>query len=146
MREAQERQQIATRPGHVMGLFAYGHPFLDGNGRTMLVVHAELCLRAGMSIQWSRVGKNDCLAALSKEIEHPDQGHLDDYLAPFVGPPVDRDRWMQDISVLKGLDGSEIDQSTVEGKFTDPAVAAKYRHFEQRRGYELAPPQEPSGK
>ena len=38
----------------IMGLFAYGHPFLDGNGRTMLLVHAELCRRAGMSVDWTR--------------------------------------------------------------------------------------------
>lgn len=50
---AQERGQISTRPGLIMGLFAYGHPFLDGNGRTMLLVHAELCFRAGMSVDWT---------------------------------------------------------------------------------------------
>jgi fido (protein-threonine AMPylation protein) len=32
-------------PSKVMGLFAYGHPFLDGNGRTMLIIHSELCRR-----------------------------------------------------------------------------------------------------
>jgi cell filamentation protein len=34
---------LAKKPGVVMGQFAWGHPFLDGNGRTMLIVHTELC-------------------------------------------------------------------------------------------------------
>ena len=42
--------EIAKKPGLIMGLLAFGHPFLDGNGRVMLLVHAELCFRAGMSI------------------------------------------------------------------------------------------------
>ncbi|WP_226981161.1 Fic family protein [Vibrio litoralis] len=28
-----------------MGFFAYGHPFIDGNGRIMLIIHNELCHR-----------------------------------------------------------------------------------------------------
>lgn len=59
---AQERGQMADRPGLIMGLFAYGHPFLDGNGRTMLLVHAELCMRAGMSVDWTRTRKDDYCA------------------------------------------------------------------------------------
>ncbi|WP_084136082.1 Fic family protein [Pollutimonas bauzanensis] len=40
-----------------MGMFAYGHPFLDGNGRTMLVVRSELCFRANMSVDWTQTQK-----------------------------------------------------------------------------------------
>jgi fido (protein-threonine AMPylation protein) len=29
---------MRERPGEVMGYFAHGHPFLDGNGRTIMVV------------------------------------------------------------------------------------------------------------
>jgi len=47
---AQDKGQMTTRPGFIMGMFAYGHPFLDGNGRAMLLVHAELCYRASMSL------------------------------------------------------------------------------------------------
>lgn len=49
LRIARDKQQLARRPGEVMGLFAYGHPFLDGNGRTMLVVHSEVCAPASAS-------------------------------------------------------------------------------------------------
>lgn len=48
--EATSRQNVKymrQHPGEVMGVFAYGHPFLDGNGRTMLIIHNELCHRAG---------------------------------------------------------------------------------------------------
>lgn len=36
---AQDKKLIATRPGFVMGMFAYGHPFLDGN---QFAGHVEL--------------------------------------------------------------------------------------------------------
>lgn len=89
--QVQERGQISTRPGLIMGLFAYDHPFLDGNGRTMLLVHAELCFRAGMSVDWTRTQKDPYLRALTLEIEAPNDGHLDAYLAPFVSAAVPRD-------------------------------------------------------
>jgi cell filamentation protein len=59
LRLGQDIQIMRERPGEVMGLFAFGHPFLDGNGRTMLLVHAELCQRAGFSIHWQSTSKND---------------------------------------------------------------------------------------
>jgi len=33
---------MMKKPGEVMGYLAYGHPFLDGNGRTIMVVHTQL--------------------------------------------------------------------------------------------------------
>lgn len=44
----QERKFMAAKPGEVMGHLAYGHPFLDGNGRTIMVVHCILAQRAGL--------------------------------------------------------------------------------------------------
>ena len=44
---------MKQRPGEVMGYLAYGHPFLDGNGRTIMVVHVVMAERAGISIDWS---------------------------------------------------------------------------------------------
>ncbi|MDR0810509.1 MAG: Fic family protein [Gemmobacter sp.] len=41
-------------PGAVMGYFVDGHPFLDGNGRTLMLVFGELCFRHGFSIAWER--------------------------------------------------------------------------------------------
>lgn len=132
LQDAQARGLIAARPGHIMGLFAYGHPFLDGNGRTMLVVHSELCFRAGMSIDWSRTNKNAYLAALTQEIEHPNQGHLDTYLAGFVGPKIAREAWAGGLTALPGLDGINV-QANDAADYSEPAVAQRYRDFEAKR-------------
>src|SRR5580658_4371514 len=51
LRMGQDREVMARKLGEVMGLFAFGHPFLDGNGQTMLLVHMELCHRSGFSIE-----------------------------------------------------------------------------------------------
>ena len=82
--------KMSESPGMIMGLFAYGHPFLDGNGRTMLIVHMELSYRAGFSIAWSSTTKENYLIALSEEIKTPGRGILDDYLHQFKGVQLDR--------------------------------------------------------
>jgi cell filamentation protein len=65
LRLGQDAVTMSQKPGEVMGLFAYGHPFLDGNGRTMLLVHMELCHRAGFSIAWQKSDKVQYLSALN---------------------------------------------------------------------------------
>jgi cell filamentation protein len=75
---------MAKKPGTVMGQFAWGHPFLDGNGRTMLLVHAELCNRAGFCIDWPRTNKTDYLQTLTNELQLPNKGILDAYFKPFI--------------------------------------------------------------
>jgi cell filamentation protein len=80
-------QQIATmrqKPGEVIGLLAFGHPFLEGNGRVLMVVHSDLSRRAGMHIEWEKVEKEPYIAALTMELEGPGAGRLDTFLAPFV--------------------------------------------------------------
>lgn len=134
LRLGQDVETMAKNPGEIMGLFAYGHPFLDGNGRTMLPVHIELCHRAGFSIAWHKTNKVDYLSALSKEIETPGQGFLDTYLLQFKGPMLDRSAWGADILGMKGLDGLD-DVNQIDGDLSDPAVAEKYRKLEERRGY-----------
>jgi cell filamentation protein len=69
-----------------MGYLAHAHPFLDGNGRTLMLVHSELAHRASFSIDWSKVSKESYLDALTRELERPGTGELDSYLKPFVGP------------------------------------------------------------
>ena len=76
-------------PGEVLGMFAYAHPFLDGNGRTILLVHHELCRRAGFSISWGDVDRDEYLAALGEEISTPARGMLDSLLLPHVAPPIE---------------------------------------------------------
>lgn len=130
----QDIAAMNSRPGEVMGLFAYGHPFLDGNGRTMLLVHMELAHRAGFSIAWERTKKSDYLSALSEEIMSPGRGILDAYLIQFKGPCIHRNEWGASILSVKGLDGLD-NANQVDGDFSDVTVAAKYRKFEAKRGY-----------
>ncbi len=138
LRIARDPVQLRLRPGEVMGLFAYGHPFLDGNGRTMLVIHSELCHRAGFCIEWHRTRKADYLAALSAEIASPGKSLLDDYLQPFIGAHQERHLWGGMIGTMAGLDGQGA-EDTVEGEYSDADVSQKYREFERRRGYRIGP-------
>lgn len=131
---AQDKNEMAARPGFVMGMFAFGHPFLDGNGRTMLLVHAELCFRAGMSVNWLLTSKQPYLDALTLEIEAPNKGHLDQYLRPFIAPQIPRENWLKSVSSMSGLDGVDVPADAAEG-YADPAIAEGYRDFENRRGY-----------
>lgn len=118
---AQDKKQMDKRPGFIMGMFAYGHPFLDGNGRTMLLVHAELCFRANMSVNWMRTSKQPYLDALTQEIQAPNDGHLDKYLKPFIEPQIPRENWLQSVSDLPRLDGIDA-QSDVSAGYSDPAI------------------------
>jgi fido (protein-threonine AMPylation protein) len=65
---------MVAKPGEIMGYLAYGHPFLDGNGRTIMVLHCVLAQRAGFSIDWATTSKNDYLAALTKNLKTPIRG------------------------------------------------------------------------
>jgi cell filamentation protein len=127
---------MASKPGEVMGYLAYGHPFLDGNGRTIMVVHAELAQRAGISIDWAATDKEQYLTALTIELDQPGQGHLDAYLKPFLRDAVGHDRLTVHIANTRGLDGNR-DQTRglneVLGKFSDPALNARYQQQQQRR-------------
>ncbi len=40
-----------------MGSLAHAHPFLDGNGRTMMTIHIEMTYRVGISIDWVQTDK-----------------------------------------------------------------------------------------
>ena len=140
---AQTAKQMATRPGFIMGMFAYGHPFLDGNGRTMLLVHAELCYRAKMSIDWIATAKAPYLDALTLELEEPNAGHLDNYLRPYVSKQIPRDAWLQAVSEMPGLDGANTgaDESL---PYSDPEVAKNYKEFEERRDYKIGDAADPA--
>jgi cell filamentation protein len=129
----QDKGFMAHRPGEVMGYLAYGHPFLDGNGRTIMVVHSELAQRAGLSLDWAATNKVEYLTALTKEIASPGQGHLDAYLKPFVREAVGRDHLASHIAKARGLDGDPLGPNEVLGRFSDPALQARYAQQEQRR-------------
>ncbi|MBB3193452.1 Fic/DOC family protein [Roseateles terrae] len=136
LRIGNDRRLMRQRPGEVTGLFAYGHPFLDGNGRTMLVVHTELCHRAGFCIEWHRTSKSAYLTALSDEIATPGKGILDNYLLPFVGEGLHRQVWGGMLNGLPGLDGQGPDHA-VAGNYANAEVSDQYREFERRRDYRI---------
>jgi cell filamentation protein len=103
----QDLLYMRERPGEVMALLAHAHPFLDGNGRTIMVLHAELAHRAGISIDWQQTDKTDYLAALTTELNDPDRGHLDLYLKPFIRDAIERQQSTAELGSLKGLGDSQ---------------------------------------
>lgn len=128
----QDKKYMATKPGEIMGYLAYAHPFLDGNGRAIMVLHAILAQRAGISIDWAATGKAEYLAALTKELDEPDKGHLDAYLKPFIQEALTDDRLAQEIAQAPGLDGSD-EENEVIGKINDPDLKARYEQQELKR-------------
>ena len=127
---------MANKPGEVMGYLAYGHPFLDGNGRTIMVVHAVLAQRAGISIDWAATSKRDYLTALTAELDLPGKGHLDQYLKPYVRSAVGHEQLAAHVVQTQGLGGDPHDTlaaNEVLGKFSEPALQARYQHQQERR-------------
>jgi len=132
LEHGQDKKFMATKPGEIMGYLAYGHPFLDGNGRTIMVVHGALAQRAGFSIDWAATGKSDYLSALTMELDSPGKGHLDAYLKPFMRSAVTDDRLAANIAQAPGLDGND-EQNEVLGRTNEPALQARYQQQELKR-------------
>ena len=122
---------MATNPGTVMEYLAFEHPFLDGNGRTIMVIHCVLAHRAGISIDWASTIKTEYLPALSRELKDPDQGHLDAYLRPFVGKALKESALPGNITGAPGLDGEGEDR--VLGKTDDVKLKAEYEAEKLKR-------------
>jgi cell filamentation protein len=135
LRKGQDKEYMKAKPGEIMGYLAYGHPFLDGNGRTIMTVHSVLAQRAGFSIDWSATKKDAYLDALTREIENPPKGHLDTYLKPFVREPIAYDRLATALVQAPGLDGSVQDAALnqVLGRTDEPAVKAQYEGMLRKR-------------
>jgi cell filamentation protein len=100
--QGQDPAIMSHQPGYILGSLAHAHPFLDGNGRTILVIHTEMAYRAGIRVDWIATDKTAYLTALTIELNAPGKGHLDDYLRPFMGAAIER---QQSIAVLKSLKG-----------------------------------------
>jgi cell filamentation protein len=128
----QDNKYMKEQPGEIMGYLAYGHPFLDGNGRTIMVVHGVLTQRAGFSVDWSTTDKAEYLAALTKELDDPGKGHLDAYLKPFIREALAGDELVEKISEAPGLDGND-PQDRVLGKTSEPELKARYEQQELKR-------------
>lgn len=128
---ASNPERFRDCPGDVMGQLAFAHPFLDGNGRTILLVFMELCYRAKFAIEWSRTNKDDYLRVLSEEIRNPFEGHLNNYLKPFVVDIAHRDEWPGMIGGIKGLDGLDKEGITYED-LANPEVQQIYNAYRVR--------------
>jgi cell filamentation protein len=124
---------MRKKPGTIMGLFAWGHPFLDGNGRTMLLVHTELCSRAGFAIDWTLSSKSGYLDALTKELWNPDKGILDQYFEPFIYPVDGRQQWRERILAVRGLDGIDTPELNVVYQNNDPHGNVRYNEMVKTR-------------
>lgn len=125
--------KMQNKPGYVMGMMAWAHPFLDGNGRTMLLVHMEMCHRAGFSIDWTQSKKADYLSALTKELNHPGNGALDQYMLERKRAPVSRDEWHQILNDMPGLDGLDELGGAESYSADDPTANARYQEAAARR-------------
>jgi cell filamentation protein len=126
----QDKKYMTQKPGEIMGYLAYAHPFLDGNGRAIMVVYAVLAQRAGFSIDWPATEKADYLSALTKELDDPGKGHLDTYLKPFKAAT--DDRLAEEIAQAPGLGGTD-EQNEILGSTGDPALKARYEQQELKR-------------
>jgi cell filamentation protein len=135
LQKGQDRAYMRAKPGEIMGYLAYGHPFLDGNGRAIMTVHSVLAQRAGFSIDWSATKKDAYLDALTKEIENPPKGHLDAYLKPLMRDPVAYEQLASVIVQAPGLDGSvqDAELNEVLGTAEEPAVKAQYEAMLAKR-------------
>jgi cell filamentation protein len=71
---------IRAHPGEVFGFLAHAHPFLEGNGRTILTVFAELARRAGFHVKWEEIGKMEFLDTLTDELLQPSKGTMDNLI------------------------------------------------------------------
>ena len=133
--KGQDKDYMKTKPGEIMGYLAYGHPFLDGNGRTIMTVHSVLAQRAGFSIDWSATKKGAYLGALTKEIENPSKGHLDGYLRSFMRDPIAYEQLAMMIARAPGLDGNVRNAASDEvlGNADEPVVAAQYKAMLAKR-------------
>lgn len=137
-----DQPYMASHPGEVMGYLAYGHPFLDGNGRTIMVIHAELARRAGISIDWAATAKDDYLTALTQEIDDPGAGRLDAYLKPFLREAMAESSLVDHLVKTRGLEGRwAADDNLVLGQVSEPALQARYEQqkLQRRKRRDSAP-------
>lgn len=131
LEKGQDKAFMAEKPGDVMGYLAYGHPFLDGNGRTIMLIHAALARRANIGIDWAATDKDQYLAALTLELEQPGKDKLDAYLKPFVRRGSELKDIADAIRTAPGLDGGNAD--AVAGETSNPTLKAQYEAQEAKR-------------
>jgi cell filamentation protein len=79
----QDTAYLRAHPGEVFGYLAHAHPFLEGNGRTILTVFAELSRRADFHVEWEAIDKDQFLETLTRELLEPGR-ILDELVLPYA--------------------------------------------------------------
>ncbi|MFE8645289.1 Fic family protein [Sphingomonas sp. NCPPB 2930] len=138
LRLGNDADRMRACPGEVMGAFAWGHPFLDGNGRAMLLVHSELCHRAGFAIDWIASDKAAYLTALTHELNAPQDRELDKYFSALITEYRPRDDWVNYFKSIPGLSGMDEEQEHVEYQDGDSEALARYEEVKRRRDEQMA--------
>jgi cell filamentation protein len=75
---------LRAHPGEVFALLAHAHRFLEGNGRTILPVFANLSRRAGFHIEWEAIEKDEFLRTLTEELLQPGKTIMDALVLRYV--------------------------------------------------------------
>jgi cell filamentation protein len=84
----QDKTYLREHPGEVFGHLAHAHPFLEGNGRTILTIYSELSRRSGFHVEWEAIDKTQFLETLTRELLKPGKSILDELVLPYVRPGV----------------------------------------------------------
>jgi cell filamentation protein len=82
----QDKIYLREHPGEVFGYLAHAHPFLEGNGRTILTIYSELSRRAGFHVEWESIDKTNFLETLTQELLKPGKLIMDELVLPYVRP------------------------------------------------------------
>jgi cell filamentation protein len=80
----QDKRYFRLHPGEVFAYLAHAHPFLEGNGRTILTVFADLSRRAGFHVEWDAIDKDEFLDTLTHELLEPDKSIMDALVLPYT--------------------------------------------------------------
>jgi cell filamentation protein len=84
LHQGQDKSYLRAHPGEVFGQLAHAHPFLEGNGRTILTVYADLSRRADFHVAWEQMDKDLFLKTLTSELLNPGKGTMDALVLPHV--------------------------------------------------------------
>jgi cell filamentation protein len=84
----QDKAYLREHPGEVFGYLAHAHPFLEGNGRTILTIYSELSRRADFHVEWEAIDKARFLETLTQELLKPGKSIMDELVQSYVRPGV----------------------------------------------------------
>lgn len=79
-----EPKSIKMHIGDIISYLCYGHPFLDGNGRTILTIVHAIAMSSGFDIHWSKIDPLVYLDILTEDLEHSGHNMLNEYMEQFT--------------------------------------------------------------